>query len=279
MKYKIGDKVRIVSKTTEEMNWTDEMDVYLGRVMTIKHTGRSIFNEHYKMAEDNGDYYWDDSLIVGLASETSFDFNAWKGKDVCMHCKTEEESEDFRKVMNKAGLRWSSGSSYLLWSCFEPYGEQTCYCFNKGTYESTVRAKDKGYTILEWSEYRSTEPPKDEEQEEQEKTMETKIDDKPLSYQKAVKIRKMICREHGNCNDCPLDEKNNGLNEFCSDAFGQHPNETEKILKKWVAEHIVTNEDKCNEMFLEVFGMQYATALMDTNWWKQKYVDPFEEKE
>lgn len=108
--------------------------------------------------------------------------------------------------------------------------------------------------------------------------MKTKIDDKPLSYQKAVKIRKMICREHGNCNDCPLDEKNNGLNEFCSDAFGQHPNKTEKILKKWVAEQIVTNEDKCNEMFLEVFGMQYATALMYPNWWKQKYVEPYKEK-
>lgn len=109
--------------------------------------------------------------------------------------------------------------------------------------------------------------------------METKIDDKPLSYQKAVKIKKMICREHGNCNDCPLDEKNNGLNEFCSDAFGQHPNETEKILKKWVAEHTVTNEDKCNEMFLEVFGMQYVTALMDPNWWQQEYIEPYEEKE
>lgn len=109
--------------------------------------------------------------------------------------------------------------------------------------------------------------------------MEAKIDDKPLSYQKAVKIRKMICRKYGNCNDCPLDEKNNGLNEFCSDAFGQHPNETEKILKKWVAEHIVTNEDKCNEMFLEVFGMQYATALMYPNWWKQKYVGPYKENE
>lgn len=277
MKYKVGDRVRIVSETTEGMNWISEMDVYLGKVMTIKNIiSGLIFGGRYKMAEDDGEYYWDDSMIVGLASETPFDFGAWKDKDACMHCKTEEEAGDFRKVMNKAGLRWSSGSSYLLWSCFEPYGEQTCYCFNKGTYESAEYAKNRGDQILEWSEYRSTEPPKDEEQE---KTMETKIDDKPLSYQKAVKIRKMICREHGNCNDCPLDEKNNGLNEFCSDAFGQHPNETEKILKKWVAEHIVTNEDKCNEMFLEVFGMQYATALMHPNWWKQKYVEPHEEKE
>lgn len=275
MKYKAGDRVRIVSETTEGMNWISEMDVYLGRVMTIKNIiSGLIFGGRYKMVEDDDEYYWDDEMIVGLASEVSFDFGAWKDKKVCMHCKTRQEAEDFCREMDRAGLRWSSGNSYLSWSCFDPYKEQTCYCFNKGTYDSTVYAKGKGYTILEWSDYRSTEP-----KEEQEKTMAPKSGDKPLSYQEAVKIRKMICRKHGNCNDCPLDEKNNGLGEFCSDAFGQHPNETEKILKKWVAEHIVTNEDKCNEMFLEVFGMQYATALMHPNWWKQKYVEPYKEKE
>lgn len=36
MKYKVGERVRIVSETTEEMNWVSEMDMYLGRVMTIK---------------------------------------------------------------------------------------------------------------------------------------------------------------------------------------------------------------------------------------------------
>lgn len=36
MKYKVGDRVRIVSETTEGMNWIGEMDVYLGKVMTIK---------------------------------------------------------------------------------------------------------------------------------------------------------------------------------------------------------------------------------------------------
>lgn len=270
MRYKVGDRVRIVSERTKSMNPSGDMDKYLGTVKTIKRTMRT----RYDMVGDKGKWLWDDSMIAGLASEVPFDFGAWKGRDVCMHCKTEEEAEEFCREMSKAGLRWSSGNSYLSWSCFEPYKEQTCYCFNKGTYENIRRAKNKGYQILEWSDYRSTEP-----KEEQEKIMETKIDDKPLSYQKAVKIKKMICREHDNCNDCPLDEKNNGLNEFCSDAFGQHPNETEKILKKWVAEHIVTNEDKCNEMFLEVFGMQYATALMYPNWWKQKYVEPYKEKE
>lgn len=271
MKYKVGDRVRIVSETPEGLNWNDEMDKYLGKVMTIK----NVPTRNYKMVEDKGEWFWGNGMIAGLASEVPFDFGAWKDKNVCMHCKTEEEAEDFCREMDRAGLRWSSGTSYLEMSCFNAYKDLTCYYFNEGAYESIGCAKDRDYTILEWSEYRSTEPPK----EEQEKIMETKIDDKPLSYQKAVKIRKMICREHGNCNDCPLDEKNNGLNEFCSDAFGQHPNETEKILKEWVAEHIVTNEDKCNEMFLEVFGMQYATALMYPNWWKQKYVEPYKEKE
>lgn len=277
MKYRTGDRVRIVSDRTKNMNSNGGMDKYLGTVMTIKEAHKTVvfgISYHYRMVEDKCEWFWNDEMIAGLASEIPFDFGAWEGKEVCMYCKTEEEAEDFCREMNKAGLRWSSGTSYLKISCFRIYENYTCYCFNEGTYDSVVHAKDKGYTILEWSDYRSTEP-----KEEQEKIMETKIDDKPLSYQKAVKIKKMICREHGNCNDCPLDEKNNGLNEFCSDAFGEHPNETEKILKKWVAEHIVTNEDKCNEMFLKVFGMQYATALMDPNWWKQKYVEPYKEKE
>lgn len=276
MKYKVGDRVRIVSETTKEMKRVSEMDAYLGRVMTIKNIiSDLIFCGCYKMTEDDGEYYWVDSMIAGLASETPFDFGAWKDKNVSMHCRTREEAEDFCNEMHKAGLTWSSGTSYLKMSCFSIYENYTCYRFNEGEYDNTVHAKNKGYTILEWSEYRSTEP-----KEKQEKTMETKIDDKPLSYQEAVKIRKMICRKHGNCNDCPLDEKNNGLGEFCSDAFGQHPNETEKILKKWTAEHLVkTNEQKCYEIFLEVFGMQYATALMLPDWWQQEYIGSYKEKE
>lgn len=162
-------------------------------------------------------------------------------------------------------------------TCFNVYENYTCYDFNNGTYDNILHAKVKDSQILEWSDYRSTEP-----KEEQEKIMETKIDDKPLSYQKAVKIRKMICRKHGNCNDCPLDEKNNGLNEFCSNAFGQHPNETEKILKKWVAEHPVkTNRDKLIEVFGEIQKYddecKYHCATVpcqNCDWWQQEYVEP-----
>lgn len=276
MKYKNGDRVRIVSETTEEMNWISEMDVYLGRVMTIKNIiSGLIFGGRYKMVEDDDEYYWDDEMIVGLASEVPFDFGAWKGKKVCMHCKTRQEAEDFCREMDKAGLVWSSGNSYLSWSCFDPYKEQTCYCFNKGTYDSTVYAKDKGYQILEWSDYRSTEP-----KEEQEKIMELKINDKPLSYQGAMKIKKRICLSMGDvCGNCPLSLDNNNTAKSCDVFMIDHPDMAEPILKEWLAEHPVkTNEQKCNEMFLEVFGVQYATALMYPDWWNQEYVEPHKEK-
>lgn len=279
MKYKNGDRVRIVSETTEGMNWISEMDVYLGRVMTIKNIiSGLIFGGRYKMVEDDDEYYWDDEMIVGLASETPFDFGAWKNKNVCMHCKTREEAEDFCREMDKAGLRWRSGTSYLPWNYFELYEEQTCYCFNKGTYDSTVSAKDKGYQILEWSEYRSTEPPK----VEQEKIMKTKIDDKPLSFTEAMDIYKRLCEHHrkrNSCRECPVGSFKNYTGKLCRNFLIENTDKAEPILKEWIAEHPVkTNEQKCNEMFLEVFGMQYATALMHPEWWQQEYVKPYKVK-
>lgn len=272
MKYKKGDRVRIVSEPPKGLNWASEMNVYLGRVMTIK----NVLTRGYKMVEDKGEWFWGNGMIAGLASETPFDFGAWKGKDVCMHCRTREEAEDFCNEIHKAGLTWRSGTSYLLRNHFGAYEKQTCYCFNKGTYDNTLHAKDEGYTILEWSEYRSTEP-----KEEQEKTMKTKSDDKPLSFQEAIDIYKRLCASMRDvCVNCPLSSDNNDTTESCDDFMLDHPDMAEPILKEWTAEHAAkTNEDKCNEMFLEVFGMQYATAIMHPDWWQQEYVEPYKEKE
>lgn len=74
-KYKVGDKVRIVSKRTAE-HWNPQMDKWLGRVMTIRKDEADIVTgEHfgYKMEEDQksevpfGWYWWDD-MIAGLVS-------------------------------------------------------------------------------------------------------------------------------------------------------------------------------------------------------------------
>lgn len=70
-KYKVGDKVRIVSKRTFRMNNFGKMDKWLGKVMTIRSAGQ--FSSIYRMEEDYGENYgcgwlWDDSMIAGLAN-------------------------------------------------------------------------------------------------------------------------------------------------------------------------------------------------------------------
>lgn len=286
MKYKVGDRVRIVSEPPEGLkglNWNDEMDKYLGKVMTIKRV-LNILTDSYKMVEDenDGDWFWDDNMIAGLASEVPFDFGAWKGKDVCMHCKTREEAKDFCREMDKAGLTWHSGTSYLLKNHFGPYEEQTCYCFNKGIYNNTLHAKDEGYTILEWSDYRSTEP-----KGEQEKTVEVKTEDKPLGYQEAIKTYKKICKSTAECIKCPLDSDNNGTQTSCKYFISEYTEEAEPILKKWLAEHPVkTNRDKLIEVFGEI--QKYddecehhcsTRPCQSCDWWLQEYVEPYKEEE
>lgn len=72
MKYKVGDKVRIVSKKTG-VCWNSEgkMDKWLGKVMTIRDT---LSDSLYSMKEDDGEFYgdgwcWHEEMIEGLAPE------------------------------------------------------------------------------------------------------------------------------------------------------------------------------------------------------------------
>lgn len=68
MKYKIGDKVRIVDYRTDRMNYFGRMDKWLGKVMTI----RDFSSLGYWMREDYSEnkgygWLWDDDMIFGLA--------------------------------------------------------------------------------------------------------------------------------------------------------------------------------------------------------------------
>lgn len=282
MKYKTGDRVRIVSERTKNMNPDGDMDKYLGKVVTISGIKTTIITVgYYTMKEDNGYWPWYENSIAGLASETPFDFGAWKYKNVCMHCKTEEEAEDFCKVMDAAGLRWSNGESYLGLSNFRNHENHICYFFNNGAYSGYEYAKTKGHTILEWSDYRSTEPPK----EEQEKIMETKIDDKPLSYQEAMDIYKRLCEYHCKrnlCRECPISSFKNYTRKRCQDFTIEDPGVAEPILKQWMAEHPVkTNRDKFVEFFGEIQKYddecEYHCATVpcqSCGWWNREYVEP-----
>ncbi len=66
-KYKVGDKVRIVSERTQRC-WNPYMDKYLGKTMTI----RECHLTSYRMKEDSGEYagcgwFWYEDMIAGLA--------------------------------------------------------------------------------------------------------------------------------------------------------------------------------------------------------------------
>lgn len=73
-KYKVGDKVRIVSERTAE-HWNPCMDKWLGKVMTIRSDEIDFCTmEHfgYKMEEDKSEslygWHWWDDMIDGLAN-------------------------------------------------------------------------------------------------------------------------------------------------------------------------------------------------------------------
>lgn len=71
-KYKIGDKVRIVS-TPRLARWNGVMNKWLGETMTITSVNFNSTGEiFYHMAEDRGDFYgcgwcWYEDMISGLA--------------------------------------------------------------------------------------------------------------------------------------------------------------------------------------------------------------------
>lgn len=72
MKYKVGDKVRIVKKWNNKTNQNKygEMDKWLGKVMTIRAV---LPHGVYRMVEDEGEgmhgWVWNENCIEGLAKE------------------------------------------------------------------------------------------------------------------------------------------------------------------------------------------------------------------
>ena len=69
-KYKVGDKVRIVSERPQR-HWNPKMDKYLGKTMTIIKSRINGDGVYYYMEEDLDDFlghwFWYEDMIAGLA--------------------------------------------------------------------------------------------------------------------------------------------------------------------------------------------------------------------
>ena len=71
---------------------------------------------------------------------------------IAVHCKTEEEAKDFCKQMHEHGMEWRDGKSYLEHTEYGKHLSETCYTGTRGfAYYSFC--ENKGYEILEWSDY------------------------------------------------------------------------------------------------------------------------------
>lgn len=83
-----------------------------------------------------------------------FNWEEFKDMDnnIAVHCKTEEEAINLCNQMDKHGMKWIDGLSYLTSTQYASYKEQTCYT-GYGAYASFDYYKGKNYTILEWSDF------------------------------------------------------------------------------------------------------------------------------
>lgn len=88
----------------------------------------------------------------------NFNWDEFLNQDnkIAVHCKTEEEANDFCRKMDKHGLTWYEGSSYLENTRFSAKGSETCYS-NKGLFCDKAYYQHEKIKIYEWSDYMNNE--------------------------------------------------------------------------------------------------------------------------
>ena len=82
-----------------------------------------------------------------------FNFNDYKGKYV-MRCKTEEEAQEFCRLMHEDGRKWCSYNSYIGNYNWDDYKSATCYNFNDGTFGNKDFYIKNDFTILKWVDFK-----------------------------------------------------------------------------------------------------------------------------
>lgn len=88
-----------------------------------------------------------------INGKKEFDWEKFiKNQNIAVHCATEKEAENFCNQMDKRGLKWFSGRSYLEEINWNIYEENTVY-YSEGTFGNINHAKNSNDKILIWSDY------------------------------------------------------------------------------------------------------------------------------
>ena len=89
-----------------------------------------------------------------------FDWEKFKKKKIAVHCKTEDEADNFLKQADKQNITWGKFGRTINTTCWYGYKEKTCYdfddllVFGEGIcFADEEYYKSKGYKIVAWSEY------------------------------------------------------------------------------------------------------------------------------
>lgn len=70
---------------------------------------------------------------------------------LAIHCDTEEKAKKLLKVFDKLGHCWASGDSYIKYTDWKIYKDETCYT-NDGCYGDVECFRKENNTILEFDE-------------------------------------------------------------------------------------------------------------------------------
>lgn len=193
MKYKIGDKVRVVS-LPEGCEYNSSMQETIGKICEIK----NIYNDlicHYEIYQsDRKEYWWfreenlepvrkPNKLLKRIkelekrveelenANKTVKEIvnNSQPSKKITLkeffeskeklaiHCDTESKANELLKAFDKIGKKWDDNKSYLNENNWNEYEEETCYT-NYNLYGNRDFYKDIGCSIYEFEEIDLTIP-------------------------------------------------------------------------------------------------------------------------
>lgn len=89
-------------------------------------------------------------------------------------------------------------------------------------------------------------------------------------FQKIAKASKRMCNFYEVCEECPINKIRG--NAICMTWIMLNPEEAERIIMKWSAEHpIMTNAKKFEQVFGFSFYYRFGGSDVDTAWLAEEY--------